>query len=112
VIALAQMKHARQCKRDAAMRWRAARDGRDQFGQQLELQRATLWRETEANYRAQLPATPPPELVVKYIGLQSGFGLVRSRALFNVVAGAPELIGSTRTIESLEAEGFQVKEAA
>jgi hypothetical protein len=112
VITLAQINQARRSKRDAAMRWRAARDCQDEFGQQIELQRAMLWRETETNYLAMWHAAPPTQLVVKYIGLQSGFGLVRSRALFNVVAGEPKLIGSTRTIESLEAEGYLVKEAA
>lgn len=54
-----------------------------------------------------------PIVTVKYAGLQSGFGEIGSRALFNVVsADEPQLVGSTRTVESLEAEGYQVKEAA
>lgn len=52
-----------------------------------------------------------PLLTVRYAGLQSGGGFVPSRALYNVVqADEPELIGSTRTVESLEAEGYQVRE--
>lgn len=51
-----------------------------------------------------------PLVVVKYCGLQTGGGFVPSRALFNVVAGPLDLIHSTRTVESLEAEGYEVRE--
>lgn len=52
-----------------------------------------------------------PLVVVKYAGLQTGGGFAPSRALYNVVAGPLDLLNSTRTVESLEAEGYQVKEA-
>jgi len=51
-----------------------------------------------------------PLVIVKYIGLQTGGGTLPSRALFNVVAGPLELLHSTRTVESLEAEGYDVRE--
>lgn len=53
-----------------------------------------------------------PIVIVRYCGLQSGGGFAPSRALFNVVAGPANLLRSTRTVESLEAEGFEVVEAA
>lgn len=51
-----------------------------------------------------------PLVVVKYLGLQSGFGLRPSCALFNVVAGPADLLKSTVTVESLEADGYEVIE--
>lgn len=51
-----------------------------------------------------------PLVLVKYHGLQSGCGVTRSIALFNVVAGPVDLLKSTRTVESLEAEGYDVRE--
>lgn len=57
-------------------------------------------------------ATVKPLVWVKYRGLQSGFNLVPSRALYNVTGGPDQLLGSTVTLESLEAQGYQVKEAA
>jgi hypothetical protein len=48
---------------------------------------------------------------VKYCGLQSGFGALPSRALFNVVCGPVDLLHSTRTVESLEADGYEVVES-
>lgn len=49
-------------------------------------------------------------LIVRYAGLQSGGGLVPSRALYNVITGPIDLLHSTRTIESLEADGYEVQE--
>lgn len=51
-------------------------------------------------------------VIVKYCGLQSGCGVTRSIALFNVVAGPVDLLKSTRTVESLEAEGYEVREVS
>jgi hypothetical protein len=49
-------------------------------------------------------------VTVRYAGLQSGGGFVPSRALYNVIAGPAELLNSTRTIESLEQDGYEVRE--
>jgi hypothetical protein len=57
------------------------------------------------------PNAKSPLVMVRYRGLQSGCGITKSIPLFNVVAGPLELIGSTRTVESLEAEGYQIIES-
>lgn len=55
---------------------------------------------------------PKPLVTVKYLALQPGFATLAPRALYNVVDGHKDLIGSTVTLESLFAKGYEVKEAA
>lgn len=51
-----------------------------------------------------------PLVTVRYLGLQEGFGPIAPRALFNVVGGPVEMIGSTVTLESLTRAGYAVRE--
>jgi hypothetical protein len=60
------------------------------------------------------PSAPgKPVVLVRYVGLQEGFATLPPRPLFNIVGGpATVTLHSTVTLESLLAQGFEVKEAA
>jgi len=83
--------------------------GIDVFARQLQESRARI--AARKPRPVQMPAKPV--LLVKYFRLQEGFAQVPPFALYNVIGGDDaNLIGSTRTLQSLVAEGFEVKEAA
>lgn len=56
--------------------------------------------------------TPKPIVRVKYLRMQEGYEQLPPFALYNVVEGPAEVLHGTVTLQTLAAQGFDVKEAA